>query len=137
MRNESLNSLPKDNTLDLSELKAFADDKINVTQKLNFDLGRVKNIVEKGEIGLSPFPTMFLRPFLLRYMYMYALCARDDVDHKITRNRPYKNLSPRPGIESRTFCLPGSHLYHSLHIATLKLSSQYLEKSKNVLSGKE
>ena len=30
-------SLPKDKFLDFSKLKAFADDKINVTQKLKFD----------------------------------------------------------------------------------------------------
>ena len=29
--------------LDLYRLKAFADDKINVTQKLKFALGRVEN----------------------------------------------------------------------------------------------
>ena len=42
-------SLPKDKILDLSKLKAFADDKINVTQKLKFKIGRVENIVGKGE----------------------------------------------------------------------------------------
>ena len=30
-------------------MKPFADDKINVTQKLKFVLGRVENIVGKGE----------------------------------------------------------------------------------------
>ena len=30
-------------------MKDFADDKINVTLKLDFDSGRVENIVEKGE----------------------------------------------------------------------------------------
>ena len=34
---------------DWSKLKAFAGDKINVTQKLKFVLGRVENIVGKGE----------------------------------------------------------------------------------------
>ena len=33
------------NFLDKSKLKAFADDKINVTEKLKFVLGRVENIV--------------------------------------------------------------------------------------------
>ena len=42
-------SLPNDKFLDWSKLKAFADDKINVTAKLNFDMGMVKNLVEKGE----------------------------------------------------------------------------------------
>ena len=35
--------------LDSSKLKAFADDNIKVTKKLKFVLGRVENIVEKGE----------------------------------------------------------------------------------------
>ena len=35
------NSLPNDKILDQSKFKAFADDKINVTQKLKFVLGRV------------------------------------------------------------------------------------------------
>ena len=34
---------------DQSKLEAFADDTINVTQKLKFVLGRVENIVGKGE----------------------------------------------------------------------------------------
>ena len=47
------NSLPKDKILDWSELKAFADEKINVTEKkkkkIKFVLGWVENIVVKGE----------------------------------------------------------------------------------------
>ena len=43
------NSLPNDKILDWSKIKAYADDKINVTEKLNFVLGRVSNIVGKGE----------------------------------------------------------------------------------------
>ena len=42
-------SLPNDNIFDWSKLKAFADDKIYVTEKLKLDLGRVVNIVGKGE----------------------------------------------------------------------------------------
>ena len=44
-----LTSLPKDKILDWTKLKAFADDKINVTEKLKSVLGRVENIVGKGE----------------------------------------------------------------------------------------
>ena len=44
-----VNSLPNDKISDLSRLKAFADDKSNVTQTLKFVLGRVENIVGKGE----------------------------------------------------------------------------------------
>ena len=43
------NSLPDDEILDWSKLKAFADDKIVVAEKLKFVLGRVENIVGKGE----------------------------------------------------------------------------------------
>ena len=43
-----LNCLPDDKILDLSRLKAFTDDSLNVNQKLKFALGRVENIVEKG-----------------------------------------------------------------------------------------
>ena len=45
----SLNPLPDDKILDWSKLKAFADDKINVAEKLDFVLGRIENIVGKGE----------------------------------------------------------------------------------------
>ena len=45
----AVNSLQNDNILDLSKLKAFADDKLNVPEKLKFILRRVENIVGKGE----------------------------------------------------------------------------------------
>ena len=35
--------------MDWSKLKAFADDKLNVTEKSKFGLGWVENLVEKGE----------------------------------------------------------------------------------------
>ena len=38
------NSLPNNRILDWSKLEAFSDDKINVTEKLKFVLGRVENI---------------------------------------------------------------------------------------------
>ena len=44
-----LNSLPNDKILDWSKSKAFADDKINVNGKLKFDMGRLENILGKGE----------------------------------------------------------------------------------------
>ena len=55
-----LNFLPNDNILDWSKLKAFADGKISVNEKLKFGLGRVENILGKGEnAGNQPFRTMF------------------------------------------------------------------------------
>ena len=44
-----LYSLPNDKILDLTKFKAFADDKISLTQKLKFMWERVENIVGKGE----------------------------------------------------------------------------------------
>ena len=43
-----LKLLPNDKIFVCSKLKAFADDSINVNQKLKFHLERVENIVEKG-----------------------------------------------------------------------------------------
>ena len=57
------NSLPNDNFLDWSKLKVFANDKINVTEKLKLVLGRVENLVGKGEnAGNQHFP-LFLQCF--------------------------------------------------------------------------
>ena len=41
--------LPNNKVLDQSKFKAKADDKINVTQNLNFGLGKVENILGNGE----------------------------------------------------------------------------------------
>ena len=58
------NPLPNDKILDLSKFKAFADDKIIVTQKSKFSLGGIENIVGKGEnSGNQHFPTMFSKAF--------------------------------------------------------------------------
>ena len=46
---EWVNPLPNDKILDMSKFNAFADDKIILTQILKFLLGRVENIVGKGE----------------------------------------------------------------------------------------
>ena len=43
---------------------------------------------------------------------MCTLCAKNDVDHLITRNRTHTYRSPRPGIELRTYCMPGIRANH-------------------------
>ena len=48
-RKKPFNSLPNDKFSDWSKLKAFADDKLNLTEKLKLELERVENIVGKGE----------------------------------------------------------------------------------------
>ena len=45
----AFNSLPCNKILDWSKSKAFADDKIKVTEKQKFFLGWVENIAGKGE----------------------------------------------------------------------------------------
>ena len=46
---KTVKPLQNDKKFYWSELKAFADDKINATENLKFVLGRVENIVGKGE----------------------------------------------------------------------------------------
>ena len=64
------NPLPNDKIFDWSKLKAFADDKINVTENLKYVLKRVENIVGKRRNywwpAFSPFPTMFSEAFPFR-----------------------------------------------------------------------
>ena len=59
-----MNSLLKDKNMDLSKFKAFEDYKINVKEKLKFELGSVENIVENGEnagyLHFLLFPQCFL-----------------------------------------------------------------------------
>ena len=47
--NAGFDLLPNNTILDSSKLKGFADDKINVTKKLKYALGRVEN--KKGKKG--------------------------------------------------------------------------------------
>ena len=60
------NSLPNDKMLDLSKLKAFADDKMNRIKKSRLVSGRVENIVGKGENAgyqhFLLFPQYFQKP---------------------------------------------------------------------------
>ena len=59
-------SLPQDKILELSKLKAFAVEKVNVTWKQKFILGLVEIIVGKGENGgyqhFLIFPQCFQKP---------------------------------------------------------------------------
>ena len=64
----SLNSLPNDKILDWSKMKAFTDDKINLSEKLKFVLGRVENIVGKGE-NVGNFFSVIFDPRLGQYSF--------------------------------------------------------------------
>ena len=63
-----LNPLPYDKILDQTKLKAFADEKLNVTKMIISVFDRVENIVGKGKIACtrtSLFPRMFSKGFFL------------------------------------------------------------------------
>ena len=66
----NLNTLRNDKILDWSKMKKFANDKINVNEVWKTGLGRVENIVEKGEkcwlSAFSPFPTLFSKALHFR-----------------------------------------------------------------------
>ena len=63
-------TLPDDKISALTKFKAFADDKIIVTQKLKIVLGRVESIVGKGENAgyqhFLLFPHCFSKAFFSR-----------------------------------------------------------------------
>ena len=67
---QTLNSLPKDKFFDWSKLKALADNKIKITEKSKFLLGRVENIVVKGENAGGQhfllFPHCFQKAFFFK-----------------------------------------------------------------------
>ena len=64
---DKFNCLPNDKNLDWSKLKTFADDKLNLTENLKFVLGKVENIVGKGENAgyqhFLLFPQCFQKAF--------------------------------------------------------------------------
>ena len=51
----AFNSLPRDKILDWSKFKALADDKINVTKRWKFVLGRVENMGKGENAGYQHF----------------------------------------------------------------------------------
>ena len=63
-------SLPYDKFLDWSKLNALADNKINVTEKLKFVLGRMEKHHGKRRKcwlpAFSPFPIMFSKDLFVR-----------------------------------------------------------------------
>ena len=70
--NCAFNTVPKDKMLDWPKLKAFANNEINLTQKLKFVLEWVENIVGKGENAGNQhfllFPQCFQKTFISRWL---------------------------------------------------------------------
>ena len=49
LRNQRINHLPSNKILDVTKLKAFADDKLNIASMMISLLDRIENAVGKGE----------------------------------------------------------------------------------------
>ena len=90
--------LPNDKILEWSKLKAFADGKINVAQKLKLAAGRVENIVGKGENAgdqhFCPFPSMFSKGYFLRVSQsrdcvVKGLLHKSSTRKKLTKQKTY------------------------------------------------
>ena len=63
---KGFNPFPHYKVLDQTKLKAFADDKLNVTKMIISVFDRVKTLWEKEKLlvqAISPFPTMFSKGF--------------------------------------------------------------------------
>ena len=69
---------PDDKILGLSKLKAFADDKLNVTQNIKVVFHRIENIVGKnaGYQVFSSFPTMFSKGLFPPVLQKSSLCDK-------------------------------------------------------------
>ena len=66
---KEFNPLPNDKILDWLKLKAFSDEKLNVTKMIISVFDRVKTLWEKEKLlvqAISPFPTMFSKGFFPR-----------------------------------------------------------------------
>ena len=64
---DQFNPLPNDKILDVTKLKAFADDKLNFARMMISHVDRVENTVGKGEnAGYQHFLTVFSKAFFLR-----------------------------------------------------------------------
>ena len=73
-----INPLPNDKFSDCSKLKAFADDNLNLAKKLKFVIGRVENIVGKGENAGNQhfllFPQCFQKASILGSVKVGIVC---------------------------------------------------------------
>ena len=74
-------SLPYYKISDWSKLRAFADDKINVNQKLKFVFGKSRKHRGKRRKcwlpAFSPFPTMFSKDFFFKVVRIRKLCSKE------------------------------------------------------------
>ena len=83
----TLKPLLNDKILNWSKLKAFADDKIKLTETLKFVLGRVKNILGKGDNAgcqcFLLFPQWFQKASYTGPLKVGIVWSRVKVNHAI------------------------------------------------------
>ena len=98
------NSLPNNKFLDWSKLKAFADNKINVTEKLKLALGQEENIVGKGENAgyqhFLLFPQMFSKAFIFKVVKSRDSVVKSQWNGLISQNwqkNEHWNVCLEPG----------------------------------------
>ena len=74
----NFNPFPEDKILDQTKLKAFADDKLNVTKMIISAFDRVENIVGKGEIACISnfsFSHIVFKRLLFQTSQKVSLCG--------------------------------------------------------------
>ena len=84
-----LDFLPHDKILDWSKLKAYADNKIYVTQKLIFTLGRVETLWEKHFLL---FLIMFSKGFFLGVVKSLDCVEKELNDIFYEKKKLYKKV---------------------------------------------
>ena len=92
-----ISPLPNDKILELTELKAFADDKLNVARITISLFDRVENTVGKGENAgyqhFLLFPQYFPKPSSLGCLKS-GLCGKDLIySYEININLPYSIIT--------------------------------------------
>ena len=73
-----LNPFPHDKILDQTKLKAFVDDKLNLTKMIISVFDRVENIVKKEKLlvqAISPFSHNVFKRFLSQTRQKVSLCG--------------------------------------------------------------
>ena len=88
----NINPFPHDKILDQTKLKAFADDKLNVTKILISVFDRVENIMGKGEIACTSNFSFSHNVFkkLLSQRHQKVLLCGNGLTEIVTLTLPHK-----------------------------------------------
>ena len=94
------NSSQNDKIMDWSKLEAFADDKLNVNEKLKFVLGRVENCQKRRKCWFStfsPFQTMFSKGFFFKVVKSWDCMVKS---YKFSSSKLYPVNLNSPNIKN-------------------------------------